>query len=97
MTPPPELLQEAKILYWTATDAIPFYYVQDGTEAVAVAAMAIGKYEYSEGFQLFTCDEHWQVVNDTDVLSLKDASQMASHLAHSHLLVWHEFRSPQES
>jgi hypothetical protein len=92
MAPPPATLDGVKILYWTAAPDVPFYYLKDGDEVIAVTGYAVGRFDFSECFQLFTCDANWRVINDRDAVSLQEAVALAGAQARSHHLVWHQVK-----
>jgi hypothetical protein len=86
---PPTTLDGAKILCWSAALDLPFYYLKQGDDLISAVGFAIGQFDFSECFQLFTCAPGWKVINDRDALSLKEAMAIAQSQAHGHHLIWH--------
>ncbi len=61
----PDYLDNAKVLYYTPKGNYGDLYYDDGTIAAHFNYMAICKYEKSDGYYLFMCNENFEVETDT--------------------------------
>ena len=90
--PPPEYLDNAKVLKWAQSRTeMPYGHINDdtGTQATAVYGLAICCYENTESeFYRFSCDEFWEVQQDAPYPSILAAMQSATQLYPNTTIHW---------
>lgn len=79
---PPRTLNEAGVLYYSYIDERHrptgnTTHYNGNTVLGPFAIIAICKYGDDNGFYLFYCDDHWEVLTDTFHESLEDAMEQA--------------------
>jgi len=82
MNQPPELLDGAKVVRWSAIDGRHrptggCRQIVAGVLQGQVAGLAICQYEGQSAYYLFGCDPEWNTVTDTWHESLNDALEQA--------------------
>lgn len=86
----PEILDGAKVLYYTSHDDFGEIYGDNGEIAHYVKYLAICEYPNKKNeFYLFYCDEEYEVVGD----SLWDSIEMCmdvANLSHDKRFIWVE-------
>ncbi len=72
---PPTHLDNAKVLQWAWSGDKPFgvVYSSDGAEDIKIYGLAICQYEGSSTFYRFSCDQHWNVMQDMDYETIEEA------------------------
>jgi hypothetical protein len=72
MNPPPAQIDGAKVLEWAWSGSEPFGEVP-GNPTGLIFGLAIAAYENEAGFYRFSCDRHWECVQDAIYDSVEDA------------------------
>ena len=74
MTPPTEL-DGAKVLKWAWSGDLPlgFVPIQDSEHKISIYGIAVCAYENSEVFYRFSCDDQWEVINDSHYETMQQA------------------------
>ena len=75
MSLPPEKLDGAEVIEWSWSGLKPFGFVGDesGTIADWVFGIAICRYSNSPVVYRFSCNEMWEVIQDSDYVSVEEA------------------------
>ena len=75
MSKPPEKIDNAEVLFWAWSDTFPFGLVKytDGQIAAEIYGLAICKYANSDTVYRFSCDKHWETIQDQDYDSVDEA------------------------
>jgi uncharacterized OsmC-like protein len=80
----PDELDGAKVIRYTSNSISNKFgtvrIINDKKETIdeiPITAKAIGKYEGSKEYYLFSCDLNWEVIGDFDCDSLKEAMEIA--------------------
>ena len=84
----PTILDGAKVVSVTTTQARFGEAVIEGNETVKIVALAIARYENSGSIYLFACDEQWRVVGDLVYDSILKAKEDAERYYESGKLEW---------
>ncbi len=76
---PPEKIDGAKVLLWAWADDAPFFVMpySNGSGGIDIRGLAICQYTTGEVYR-FSCDEHWEVQNDSEWGNVEDAKARAS-------------------
>ena len=61
----PDILDGAKVLFFTSKDDYGVMLDTDGNEVAHFKYLAICKYDNSEGYCLFKCNEEYEVESDS--------------------------------
>lgn len=82
MTPPPETLDNARVLFWARSEAEPFGAIHFTTGGIAHLIHGFSICRYVEGGPVyrFSCDLNWEVVQDADYPSIEEAMASATQL-----------------
>lgn len=88
---PPAYLDDAKVIKWAWSGKEPFGFVGniDDDNKEAVFGLAICHYEGATRFYRFSCNENWEVIQDSIYNSVEEA---ISHLPEQYKNVerdWH--------
>lgn len=72
---PPANIDGAKVIRWAWSGPEPFGYVGsiDNPERAEVYGLAICQYEKSGSLYRFSCDKHWETVQDAPYATVEDA------------------------
>lgn len=75
MSKPANQLDGAKVLVWAWSGATPFGVVRDslGTVIDEIYGLAICRYASAGVVYRFSCNHHWEVVQDADYVSVDEA------------------------
>jgi hypothetical protein len=74
---PPEDLDGAKVIVWAWSGKEPFGYLpfDDGSPPIEIYGLAICQYEGSFDFYRFSCDNNWEVQQDSPHDSIEQAQK----------------------
>ena len=72
---PPEHLDGAKVVLWAWSGKEPFGYLphNDDTPSIEIYGLAICQYEGAGDFYCFSCDEGWEVQQDSNHTTIEQA------------------------
>ncbi len=74
MVNPPDELDKAKVIKWAWSGKEPFGYIDAGDGSkIEIHGLAICQYEDSHSVYRFSCDENWEVQQDSLHDSIEDA------------------------
>lgn len=85
----PEMLDGARVLYYTPYDDFGKIYWDNGEVAYYVKYLAICKYPNNGEFYLFRCDEEFEVVGDSAWDSIEMCMGVANS-SHGGEIIWIE-------
>lgn len=87
---PPTQLDGAKVLKWAWSGNMPFGYmpIQDTEEKISIYGLAVCTYENSGIFYLFSCDENWEVINDSFYDTIEQAIERLPNQYKKVVAVW---------
>ncbi|MEM8530815.1 MAG: hypothetical protein AAGF95_08225 [Chloroflexota bacterium] len=88
---PPATIDGADVLEWAWSD-IPFGTVAsiDATDSTTIHGLALCRYPNSSTIYRFSCDEHWESVQDADYDSVAAAREALPKQYHNAPIVWHK-------
>lgn len=89
---PPDYLDRAKVIKWAWSGENPFGIIgnMDDDEKDIVFGLAICKYEDSNEFYRFSCNENWEVVQDGLYNSIENAIELLPDQYKNSERYWHE-------
>ena len=75
MSKPPKEIDGAVVLYWAWSGSSPFGILEstDGTVRIEVYGLAICRYPGSKSVYRFSCDSVWEIEQDAEYSSEKEA------------------------
>ena len=85
----PDILDGAKVFFFSSKDDYGVMFDTEGNEVALFKYLAICKYDNSEGYYLFKCNEEYEVESD----SLWDSIEMCMSVAsasYSKKIMWIE-------
>ena len=86
----PQILDNAKVLYYTPKDDYGKIYYPNGEVADYIKYLAIAKYSNDkEEYYLFRCDENFEVVGDSVWKSVDECMSVANS-SHCGNIIWIE-------
>ncbi|MBQ4282936.1 MAG: hypothetical protein IJB96_03300 [Lachnospira sp.] len=85
----PDVLDGAKVLYFTPKDDYGVMYDTLGNVVAHFKYLSICKYDNSEGYYLFDCDENYEVVSDSVWESIEMCMSVARS-SYGESLLWIE-------
>ncbi|MCC5944592.1 MAG: hypothetical protein JJT94_06625 [Bernardetiaceae bacterium] len=89
--PPPTDLENAKVLEWAWAGDKPFGFVQFAAKdsaAIPIYGLALCQYENTKEVYRFSCDAHWQVIQDDCYESTEDAKKLLPEQYHEQAINW---------
>ena len=88
---PPATIDDADVLEWAWSNT-PFGTVASTDEAVSIAihGLALCRYPNSATIYRFSCDEHWESVQDADYASLEEARETLPKQYQNAPIIWHK-------
>ena len=91
MNTPPKSLDGAEVIEWAWSGSNPFGYIltASGEVAETVFGLAICTYPNSSVVYRFSCDENWEVVQDSDYASVDDAKSFLPEQYKACKANWH--------
>ncbi len=91
MHKPPEKIDSAKVLLWAWSSKVPFFVMpcSDGSGGINIHGLAICQYDMGEVYR-FSCDENWEVQNDSDWDCVEDAMTAPSTQYDVTKVHWHK-------
>jgi hypothetical protein len=91
MSVPPPTLDGARVIWWAWAGAIPFGELPgaEGDDRL-VYGFAVCRYENGSLYQ-FTCDKHWEVVQDMDHSDEEEAKARIPSQYDTSRIVWHRY------
>lgn len=78
MKQPPKKLDGADVVKWAWSGNEPFFTMEDAENVVEIYGLAICKYDDSDTFYRFVCNESWEVENDSSWNSITEACKAKS-------------------
>ncbi len=77
MNKPPEIIDNAKVLFWAWSGEKPFGIVhyEDGSIAAEIYGLAICQYNDSDTVYRFSCNKKWETEQDGEYRSVKEAQE----------------------
>ena len=88
---PPPMIDGAKVLWWAWSGDEPFgeHYGDEGDDRW-VHGFAVCQYESGQ-FYRFSCNRHWECVNDTDAASIEKAKASIPMNYDESRIVWQPY------
>ena len=95
--PPPPTLDGARVLWWAWSCDVPFGEMP-GAEDPHVFGFAVCRYDqHGDKYYRFSCNRHWEVLNDMDYLSEEDAKEDIPGQYDASRVDWQLYRSGRQS
>jgi hypothetical protein len=89
MKPPPPIIDGARVVAWAWSGEKPFGHVIGGDPSEAIFGLAIAVYEKRRSVYRFSCDSHWETVQDSPYDSVEDAMNLVPSQYSNASIVWH--------
>jgi len=94
MVKPPEIIDNAEVLYWARSGDTPFGVLKypDGSVATKIFGLAICRYIDSGSIFRFSCDKDWETEQDGDYDSVEEAMNFLPEQYKNVQVNWIEFK-----
>ena len=86
---PPATIDGARVIEWAWSGDKPFGHVIGADPSDAVFGLAIATYEKTKSVYRFSCDAHWETVQDGLYDSVKEAKSQLPSQYQEVPVAWH--------
>ena len=91
MSKPPSILDGANVIFWSWSVDTPFFVMPDGASGIAIYGLAICQYSGNPNVYRFSCNESWEVENDTLFETIAEAMNNLSGQYQIELVKWQKY------